>query len=206
MYTSIREIAASIIERATKEPNYSADDLAAAISDAAYATSCEIVTFAKVRDFVSAVNDAIAIADGIAIDPRYDSITADRRDPAIYGKYNTCVLVHYCTGGTDLMGYVYNTPAETLIMLARKIGSVIVDTNSDFMDAFLDDYNMIYTGLYEGRIIPPYARCSELIDRFDGGDYNRDVLLAFNERRQDIVSSDREAMAFMLAYDRRFTK
>ena len=206
MYTSIREIAASIIERATQEPNYSADDLAAAISDAAYATSCEIVTFAKVRDFVSAVNDAIAIADGITLNPRYDSITADRRDPAIYGKYNTCVLVHYCTGGTDLMGYVYYTPAETLIMLARKIGSIIVEPNGALMDAFLNVYNAIYADLYDGRLNLTRERSIELVDRFDGGDYNRDVLSAFNERRQDVISSDREAVAFMLAYDRRFTK
>ena len=206
MNTTIREIAASIIERATKEPNYSAVDLAVAISEAAYATTFEIVTYAKVRDFVSAVNDAIAIADGITLNPRYDSIRADRRDPAIYGKYNTGVFAHCCTGGVYLMGYEYNTPAESIIMLACKIGSVIVDMNGDFMDAFLDDYNMIYTGLYEGRINLTRERSSELIDRFDGGDYNRDVLLAFNERRQDIVSSDREAMAFMLAYDRCVTK
>ena len=202
MYTSIREIAASIIERATKEPNYSADDLTADIREAACAATFEIVTIAKVRDFVSAVNDAIAIADGITINPRYDSITVERRDPAIYGKYNTGVCAHYCTGGVHLMGYEYNTPADALIMLARKIGSVIVDMNGDFMDAFLNDYNMIYAGFYEGRIILSCERSRELIDRFDGGDYNRNVLLAFNERRQDFISSDREAMAFMLAYDR----
>lgn len=75
-------------------------------------------------------------------------------------------------------------------------------TNGALMDALLDAYNEIYAALYEGRLNLSYARRSELIDRFDGADYNRDVLRAFNEQRQDIVASDREAVAFMLAYDR----
>ena len=130
MYTTIREIAASMIERATKEPNYSADDLAAAICKAAAATTCEIVTFAKVRDFVSAVNDAIAIADGITINPRYDSITADRRDPAIYGKYNTGVYFQLTgTTGVDLMGYEYNTPEDALNKFARVMRTQIADSS-----------------------------------------------------------------------------
>ena len=204
MNTTIREIAASIIERATKEPNYSAVDLAVAISEAAYATTFEIVTYAKVRDFVSAVNDAIAIADGITLNPRYDSIRADRRDPAIYGKYNTGVFAHCCNGGDYLMGYEYNTPAESIIMLACKIGSVIVEMNDDLIDALLVNYTSIYADLYDGRLNLTRERSSELVDRFDGGDYNRNVLRAFNERRQDIITSDREAKAFMLAYDRCF--
>lgn len=204
MYTTIREIAASIIERATKEPNYSAADLTAAISEAAYAATFEIVTFAKVRDFVSAVNDAIAIADGITLNPRYDSIRADRRDPAIYGKYNTGVFAHCCTGGDYLMENEYNTPAEAIIMLACKIGSVIVEMNDDLIDALLVRYTSIYADLYDGRLNLTRERSSELVDRFDGGDYNRNVLRAFNERRQDIITSDREAVAFMFAYDRCF--
>ena len=140
MYTTIREIAASIIERATKEPNYSADDLTAAIYKAVDAASCEIVTFAKVRDFVSAVNDAIAIADGIAINPRYDSIMVDRRDPAIYGKYNTGVYFQLTgTTGVDLMRFEYNTPADALITFARVMPEQIANS-SDFA-SYPDDFH-----------------------------------------------------------------
>lgn len=74
--------------------------------------------------------------------------------------------------------------------------------NQALIDALLSAYAEIYSDLYEGRLNLPYAKSSKLIDRFDGADYDRDVLRAFNERRQDVVASDREAVAFMLAYDR----
>ena len=74
-------------------------------------------------------------------------------------------------------------------------------TNDALMDAFLNVYNDLYDALYEGYLNLPTSLSSKLIARFDTGDYNRDVLLMFNERRGDIVSSDREVVAFMLAYE-----
>lgn len=74
-------------------------------------------------------------------------------------------------------------------------------TNDAVMDAFLNVYNELYDALYEGRLNLTTSLSSKLIARFDIGDYNRDVLLMFNERRGDIVSSDREVLAFMLTYE-----
>lgn len=74
--------------------------------------------------------------------------------------------------------------------------------NKALVDALRAAYDEIYADLYEGRLNLSYARSTELIDRFDGADYDRDVLRSFNEQRQDVVASDREAVAFMLAYDR----
>lgn len=140
MYTSIREIGASIIEHATKEPNYSAGDLIADIYKAVDAASCEIVTYAKVRDFVAAVNAAVAMADCITLNPRYDSIMAARRDPAIYGKYNTSVHFQLTgTSGVDLMGFAYYTPEETLIEFGRVMEMQIVDSG-DFVSQ-VDDFH-----------------------------------------------------------------
>ena len=131
MYT-IREIGAIIIKCATKDPTYSADDLTAAIYKAVDAASCEIVTYAKVRDFVAAVNEAIAIADGITLNPFYDSFRTNRLDPTIYGKYNTGVYFQL-TGSTavDLMGFAYFTPEKALGEFARVMSKQIADS-SDF--------------------------------------------------------------------------
>ena len=132
MAASIREIATSIIEGAFKDPTYSANDLIADIYKVVDAASCEIVTYAKVRDFVAAVNTAIVLADGITLNPRYDTIIAVRRAPAFYGKYNTGVYFHFTgTIGSDLMGFEYNTPADTLITFARVMPEQIANS-SDF--------------------------------------------------------------------------
>lgn len=79
--------------------------------------------------------------------------------------------------------------------------------NRTTADKLVVAYNEIYAALYDGTLRLSNDHIVELIDRFDGHghlayDYDRNVLYAFNEIRQDIVSSDREAVAFMLAYDR----
>lgn len=62
-------------------------------------------------------------------------------------------------------------------------------------------FNDKYAALYEGDLKLPLGLWNDLLDRFDGHKYNREVLLHFNRIRQDVVSSDREVVAFMLAYD-----
>ena len=147
MNTTIREIAASIIERANQDPNYSADDLTYDIFKAVAATRREAVTYVKVRDFVSAVNDAIAIADGITLNPRYDSIRIAHLNPATHGKNNTSVYFQLAPGvsgnGTiaDALMFDYTTPKAAIIrfahMFARVMGVQFVDS-SDFAPRFYD--------------------------------------------------------------------
>lgn len=83
----------------------------------------------------------------------------------------------------------------------------MLDINQTLINELVDTYGEIYAALYDGTLHLSSGYTAELIDRFDGHerfayDYDRDVLCAFNKARQDIVSSDREAVAFMLAYDR----
>lgn len=78
--------------------------------------------------------------------------------------------------------------------------------NNALIDKLVDCFNDVYAKLYLGTYPMPSERYHELIDRFDGNggydyDYDRDVLMAFNAHRHDVVASDREAAAFMVAYD-----
>lgn len=83
----------------------------------------------------------------------------------------------------------------------------MLDTNQTLINELVSAYSKIYAALYDGTLRLPNGYAAKLIDRFDGGgcfayDYDRDVLRAFNKARQDIISSDREVVAFMLAYER----
>lgn len=69
------------------------------------------------------------------------------------------------------------------------------------LNKLLACYGNKYHALYEGTLHLPANLYDLLVRRFDNHDYDRAVLLQFNKLRGDVIVSDREAVAFMLAYD-----
>lgn len=62
---------------------------------------------------------------------------------------------------------------------------------------FAHELESIYSMLYDSDVEP--NDYGEAVKAFDSGEYPRNVLEAFNAYREDYVSSDREAAAFMMA-------
>lgn len=69
-------------------------------------------------------------------------------------------------------------------------------------------FNAIYSGLYdyEAESKQAHLRVEELAEQFDeyvkdNTDDIRDAVKEFNSIRQDFISSDREAAAFMVMYE-----
>lgn len=66
---------------------------------------------------------------------------------------------------------------------------------------FAREFEAIYTMLHDSDVSP--ADYGEAVTAFADGEYPVNVLEAFNDYREDCVSSDREAAAFMMALQSR---
>ena len=64
------------------------------------------------------------------------------------------------------------------------------------LERFKEEYDFLYE---RNDDVEGYAEAVEAFDSFIENPANKEMLMAFNERRGDIISSDREAAAFMRA-------
>lgn len=91
-------------------------------------------------------------------------------------------------------------PAETVtaeVVEPEQSVSVDVALHGHTIGEFANEFESIYAMLYDSDVSPDDYDAA--VAAFDNGEYPRNVLEAFNRYREDYVSSDREAAAFMMA-------
>lgn len=88
-------------------------------------------------------------------------------------------------------------PAETVEQSKQPMS----DLGGHTIVEFAREFEAIYTMLHDSDVSP--ADYGEAVTAFADGEYPVNVLEAFNDYREDYVSSDREAAAFMMALQSR---
>lgn len=88
-------------------------------------------------------------------------------------------------------------PAETVEQSKQPMS----DLGGHTIVEFAREFEAIYTMLHDSDVSP--ADYGEAVTAFADGEYPVSVLEAFNDYREDYVSSDREAAAFMMALQSR---
>lgn len=88
-------------------------------------------------------------------------------------------------------------PAETVEQSKQPMS----DLGGHTIVEFAREFDTIYTMLHDSDVSP--ADYSDAVTAFADGEYPVNVLEAFNDYREDYVSSDREAAAFMMALQSR---
>lgn len=71
--------------------------------------------------------------------------------------------------------------------------------NDDSMAVFMQEYEQTYAWMYRWDMIGYELDYSDDVAKFNAGEYNPQVLKQFVEQRGDIIASDREAAAFIVA-------
>lgn len=88
-------------------------------------------------------------------------------------------------------------PAETVEQSKQPMS----DLGGHTIVEFAREFEAIYTMLHDSDVSP--ADYGDAVTAFADGEYPMNVLEAFNDYREDYVSSDREAAAFMMALQSR---
>ena len=95
----------------------------------------------------------------------------------------------------------YEEPSDEFDECAT--GEPVPVFNGHTIGEFANEFETIYGMLYEADSNGEPVDYEAAVAAFDNGEYPRNVLEAFNRYREDYVSSDREAAAFMMALESR---